>query len=452
MRKKIVCLGGGSLYFRRALPDLLLIEDLSGSEIVLYDIDAEKIRMMANTVRGLAEKAQTGFSLRGTTDLSDAVEDADFAVSSIGGSGAEVSPAVYDSYYHRCDMHIPAKYGIQQIIGDTAGPAGMMMAFRSLAAYMPICREMEKRCPRVVFLNHSNPMAVLCRAMRKHTDLNVIGVCHGVQHGIRAAAELLNLPADQLECFWIGTNHYYWFTRITHQGQDVYPRLKKLLTQDEPHPRRVLCSRLSSIYGQVIVYPSDDHVWEFYPFASSVKDFADLPESLRASARKHGYDPSQALRPGPSSSTQDRQAFLKKYQEILDKASLPDKAQDSVAGEGLGAMISAVAHGRRELAIVNIPNEYAIPNLPPSALVEVQAVTESTGVRALQMGPAPQPLKGMLEKRFAWQELVADAGVKGDRNLALQALLLDEMAIHPDKAEPMLDELLTASKDLLYAF
>ena len=40
--KKIVCLGGGSLYFRRAIPDLLLSQDLGESELVLYDIDSEK--------------------------------------------------------------------------------------------------------------------------------------------------------------------------------------------------------------------------------------------------------------------------------------------------------------------------------------------------------------------------------------------------------------------------
>jgi alpha-galactosidase/6-phospho-beta-glucosidase family protein len=61
-------------------------------------------------------------------------------------------------------------------------------------------------------------------------------------------------------------------------------------------------------------------------------------------------------------------------------------------------------------------------------------------------------LKGLLEKRFVWHELVADAAVKGDRNLALQALLIDEMAILPEKAEAMLDELLLASRDLLPQF
>ena len=39
--KKTVCLGGGSAYFRRALPDLVVMAGLGGSEVVLYDIDVE---------------------------------------------------------------------------------------------------------------------------------------------------------------------------------------------------------------------------------------------------------------------------------------------------------------------------------------------------------------------------------------------------------------------------
>ena len=68
------------------------------------------------------------------------------------------------------------------------------------------------------------------------------------------------------------------------------------------------------------------------------------------------------------------------------------------------------------------------------------------------LGEAPPMLKAILEKRFVWHELVADAAVKGDRRLALQALMIDEMSIHPDKSEQMLDELLNASKALLPQF
>ena len=147
-----------------------------------------------------------------------------------------------------------------------------------------------------------------------------------------------------------------------------------------------------------------------------------------------------------------RAAFLEKYQAMLDDMSLPARQDNTVTGEGIGAMISAMATGRRQVCIVNIANNGAIPNLPATALVEIEGVTDSRGVRGIQMGECPLVLKGMLEKRFVWQELVADAAVKGDRDLALQALLVDEMAILPGKAEPMLDELLAASKDLLPGF
>jgi len=47
---------------------------------------------------------------------------------------------------------------------------------------------------------------------------------------------------------------------------------------------------------------------------------------------------------------------------------------------------------------------------------------------------------------------VVDAEVKGDRKMALNALLIDPMAILPDRAEKMLDELLYNSRDFLPQF
>jgi len=451
--KKIVCLGGGSLYFRRAIPDLLLSTDLTGSEIVLYDIDGEKVEKMAAMGRRLAAEAGTGFKVRATADLADAVDSADVAVSSIGGSGAEVTRNVYDSYFHNADVRIPARYGIHQVIGDTCGPAAMMMGLRSIPAYLEICREMEKRCPHVVLLNHSNPMAVLCRAMHKYTDLSVVGICHGVQGGISYAAQILEVPPQELECMWIGTNHYYWFTRLLHKGRDVYPELMQRLKDREPPQGRILSARLSQIYGYHIVYPEDDHIIEFYPFLTQVPEGQEgLPYGLAARAKAHGYDAGMPMPDREPASPEVRAEFFGGYESLLDETRLPKEQDNSITGEGLGSMVSAIAHGRRQVCIVNVANQGAIPNLPKTAEVEVEGVTDSRGVRPLHMGEAPLHLKGILEKRFVWHELVADAAVKGDRNLALQALLLDEMAILPEKAEAMLDELLSASKDLLPQF
>jgi alpha-galactosidase len=449
---KIACLGGGSLYFSRVLADLALERDLAGSEIVLYDIDAEKAQLMAAMGARLAELSDTGLRVRAATELDDALDDAGFAVTSIGGSGAEVTRNVYGSWYHNADMHIPARYGIHQVIGDTAGPAGMMMGLRSIPAYMQLSQRMEARCPRAILLNHSNPMAPIMRALHKYSPITSIGICHGVQGGIAAAANLLDVPADELQCRWIGTNHYYWFTELRHQGSDLLPELMKRTRERQAPAEHAMSAELSAAYGYRIVYPSDSHIIEFYPFAARVRDQQSLPYSLAEAARGHGYDASQALPEREPASSTLRAQFLDEYGRILDDVELPERQEDGVHGEGLATLIASMASGRRQLCILNLANNSAIANLPTTAEVEVEAVTDATGARALTMGEAPMVLKGILEKRFVWHELVADAGVKGDRNTALQALLVDEMAIPPKEAASMLDELLAASADLLPQF
>ncbi len=450
--KKIVCLGGGSLYFPGAVNDLALSPDLTGSEVVLYDIDAAKVECMARFCRGLAERRGTGLRIRGTTRMADAVDGADFAISSIGGSGAAVSRDVYGSYHHAVDMHIQARHGVQQAIGDTCGPAGLMMGLRSIPPLVAICREMEKRCPRVILLNHSNPMAVIMRALHKYTPIAAVGVCHGVQGGIIAAARLLGVPPGELECLWIGTNHYYWFTRVLHQGRDVLPRLMRLTCDSRPDPHHAMAAELSRIYGYRIVYPDDAHILEFYGFGGQFARQDDLPYELANAARAHGFDVRRRMPRRRPTTAAVRAAFMRRYEEILAGLRLPDAAGDTLTGEGLGAVIGAMATGRRHVWIANIANQGAIPNLPATAEVEVEAVTDSRGVRGVSMGESPLLLKGLLEKRFVWQELAADAAVTGDRAKALQALMADETAIVPSRAAAMLDELLAASRDLLPQF
>ena len=452
--KKIACLGAGSLYFRRAIADLVVSTDLAGSELVLYDLVKEKADRMAAMGQRLAREAGTGFKVRATSRLADAADGADFAVTSIGGSGAGITRNVYSSYYHNVDVQIGQKYGIQQLIADTGGPGAMMMAFRSIPAYLDICKELEKRSPRAILFNHSNPMAILCRAMHKYSSVKVVGICHGVQGGIMEIARLFDLPPHEIDCRWIGTNHYYWVTQLAHKGRDIYPDLWKQVATKGMPDHSDLTVKLSEIYGHWVLYTSDNHTIEFYPFLAQMKrGLADLPRNLAKEAKAR-FATKKVKTTGPTKPTAaDRAAFFKEFQRLLDNTRLPQHGiSDTLTGEGIAQILGAISHGRRQLCVANIANNGCIPNLPATAEVEVEAITDSCGLRALQMGDAPLHLKGLLEKRFAWMEFVADAAVTGNRNSALQALMLDEMAILPDKADAMLGELLAASKDLLPQF
>ena len=448
---KIACLGAGGGYFPGALGDIAVTPGLAGSEVTLYDLDLDKAELMAKLGRRFTAQAGTALRVRACADLADALDGASFAVSAIGGSGASMGN-VYGTAVHNADIAIPAKYGIYQLIGDTGGPAGMMMGLRSIPVYLGICREMEKRCPEAFLVNHSNPMAVLCRALTKHSGIRVIGICHGVQNSIERVAELLGVEPEELEAVWIGTNHYYWFTRLRRHGRDVYPEvMAKTVARQDP-PGQVLTGLLSRAYGYRLGYYSDDHTVEFYPFLAQVRDPAEMPYGLggHAHARYAMPEPEREMPAAEQEALRKRQ--LQQLSEELDKRVLPDPSRSAIRGEMIGTLLEAIATGRREVRIVNIPNDGVVSNLPDYAILEVEAVTDSGGLRGIRVGEAPLALAGLLHKRIAWQELVADAGATGDRRLALQALLLDEMAIPPEKAAAMLDELLAASRHLLPQF
>jgi alpha-galactosidase len=214
-------------------------------------------------------------------------------------------------------------------------------------------------------------------------------------------------------------------------------------------PGGMMTQKLSEIYGYQIVYPHDDHIIEFYPFLTQLAQGGSLPYGQEPWVR-FDMDHTRELEAEPTAA--EREATMRRYREELETIPLPAAMSDPLTGEGLGSLIESIALGRRQVYIVNIPNRGAVPNLPDYALLEIEGVSDSGGVRGVYMGEAPLALEALLHRRIVWQELVADAAVKGDRNLALQALLTDDMAIRPELAEAMLDELLAASKAMLPQF
>jgi alpha-galactosidase len=66
----------------------------------------------------------------------------------------------------RHDIEIPKLYGVDINVGDTRGSAGIFRALRTIPAMLDICKDIERYCPDAVFLNYTNPMAMLCKAMQ----------------------------------------------------------------------------------------------------------------------------------------------------------------------------------------------------------------------------------------------------------------------------------------------
>ncbi len=430
MKKKIVFLGAGSGFFEGVLGEMALARGLEGSVVSLYDPDRPAARLMEGIGRRLMEEAGTSIEVKTARSLAAALDGADYCISSIGVHGPSFK-------YHKLDQDVPARFGIYQTTGDTAGPGGFSQGLRIIPIFMEIAREMEERCPGAVLLNHSNPMAQICRAMTKYTRIRTIGFCHGVHGTVNYVAEMLGLPAEELEIVVGGVNHMSWILSISHRGADMYPALREKAGEHKD-PGHVFAHAL---FRALDVYPvnNDRHIIEFFPFLRAAKGKDRIPYGIQF--RGTTLPPRAKAR---------KKADARRKARGLGKepVTLPEK----LSPEAMGALIEAWARGETVVRVVNVENGRAITNLPDWAVVELHASIGPAETRPLHVGELPPACARWTVARVYQHELLVDAAFSGDRRKALQALVSDEQIISLEEAEKVLDALVKAQGERLARF
>ena len=184
---KITVVGAGSHVFsRRLVTDVLTWPSLQDATISLMDVNESKLELMAALARRMVQQAQVGATVETSTDLSTALEGADYV--SVAIRVGDIRPLI----------EIPLKYGVDQTIGDTIGPGGVFYFLQNAPAILEIARTMEEVCPDGLLLNYTNPMVMLCWATELLTDVRYVGLCHSVQGTARDMAEYIDVPLDEI--------------------------------------------------------------------------------------------------------------------------------------------------------------------------------------------------------------------------------------------------------------
>jgi alpha-galactosidase len=98
------------------------------------DIDAERLRTMDRLVRKIAARlGQAGrWKVEAFRDRRRALRGSDYVVNCIEVSGLACV---------RHDYDIPARYGVDQCIGDTIGPGGLFKALRTIPVWLQVLRD-----------------------------------------------------------------------------------------------------------------------------------------------------------------------------------------------------------------------------------------------------------------------------------------------------------------------
>ena len=139
---RIVLVGAGSVEFtRNLLGDFLSYPELRDAELVLHDIDEERLATAMRMAHWSAEALGATPSIRGELDRRAALRDADFVIDTIQVGGARAT---------HIDFDIPARYGLQYTINDTINVGGVLRGLRTIPVVLAIVRDIEEVCPDAI--------------------------------------------------------------------------------------------------------------------------------------------------------------------------------------------------------------------------------------------------------------------------------------------------------------
>ena len=430
MSKKIFTLiGAGSTVFTPGLMHDLAQSKLSDDfEVHLYDINVESAEIMARVGNRISELHNSKMVVKAFDSQREALKGSNFVTTTIavGAAGG-----------WKADLEIPRKYGIHQTVGDSVGPGGVLRALRHVPALVSIAEDIADVSPTAWYINYSNPLTANVRGITKYTGVNVVGLCHGTMHTRSKLLADLNIPDVGIETIFAGINHLCWLLDIRKGSEDLYPLLREAVNKnggkkESPinYDEGIHSPVSYDLFKTFGLYPApgDRHVAEFFSGYLSLQDSGELHWGLQG-----GLNMTE-LYIGEKGDL---------WEELRGQAdgSIPVHKRDNQEAERLVSIAEALITGKNHVELaVNVPNNGAISNLPPEAVVEVPAVIGANGVTPLRVGALPKAISTVLTQRSQQQEITVNAARENSRSLALQALYLDPLVASYQKATGILDD------------
>ncbi len=454
---KITMLGAGSGFTPRLMSDVMRIPGQAGGTIALVDIDAERLGTMKKLIEKVRDQlGASGWTVEASTDRCAVMSGSDYIVNCIEVSGLECV---------RLDNDIPAKYGIDQCIGDTIGPGGLFKGLRTIPVFLDVLKDAERFCPEAIVLNYTNPMNMLCLAAGRTSKMQVVGLCHSVQGTSHLLAERAGVPYNEMEWECAGINHLAWFTRLRHNGQDLYPMLKEKARAEldraiaegrpklEPHAEwdapewhQDLVRKHMMLEFGAFITESSGHLSEYLPYYRKRKDllqkycrerydggssfYADSWPNWRASADKQRL----AMLTGEEPSEWERSWEYASWIIEAREKNVPYRIHGNVmnnAGDGHGALIT---------------------NLMPDGCVEVACLVDANGVQPTRYGKLPPHMAALCDWNMRMFDLAATAAIERSKEAAAYALMLDPLTAavcEPSEIRRMTMEMFDAQSNYL---
>ena len=438
MAKKIAFIGAGSIGFTKALVrDILSFPALQDSHIALMDINAERLDFIHRVIKRIIEAGNYPATVTATMDRVEALKGADGVVTTILHGEVDV-------WQH--DILIPKKYGVDTNVGDTRGPSGIFRFLRTVNPIMDIAADIDRYCPGAVYLNYTNPMAMLCRAVQgKYPHMMASGLCHSVQGTAKMLADWIGAPMEEISYTCAGINHQAFYTDFLWNGKDAYPLIRKAITErEEIYNTEQVRNEMFLALGYYVT-ESSGHNSEYNPWFRKRPDLIE-----KYCTHGTGWNPGEyayILNEYRKRETGWKALYEKWFEEPVDLNR----------GQEYASYIFNAIFGDQTMFKFNgnVRNFGLIDNLPEGCCVEVPVLASSRGLEPIHVGKMPPQCALLSGISAQIEEMVVEGSRLGDKEMIYQAICYDPLTaavLSLKEIRDMVDEMFNQNEAWLPQF
>lgn len=426
---KITFIGAGSTVFaKNVLGDCMQTPALQGFELAVFDIDPVRLKDSENMLNNIKKTSGSTCVVKSYGDRKEALRGAKYVINAIQVGG-----------YDPCtitDFEVPKKYGLRQTIADTVGIGGIFRNLRTIPVMLDFAADMREVCPNALFLNYTNPMAVLTNAMNTLGGVQTVGLCHSVQACIPHLFDNLGIDKEGVQAKIAGINHMAWLLEVTKDGVDLYPEIKKRAAekQKEKHHDMVRLEMMLN-FGYYIT-ESSEHNAEYHPYFIK-RNYPELIERFNIPLDEY-----------PRRCVNQIEGWKAMREDLVNNQDLKHNRSHEYASY----ILEAIETNKPFKIGGNVMNTGLITNLPKEACVEVPCLVDASGVTPTYVGDLPPQCAALNRTNINTQLLTLEAAATGKKEHIYHAAMLDPHTaaeLSMDDIKSLCDDLIEAHGDWL---
>jgi 6-phospho-beta-glucosidase len=397
----------------------------AGSEIVLVDLDADRLEVVAEIARRMARTRGVDLRITTTTDRAAGLTDADVVLTSFRPGGFEA---------RALDERIPLRHGV--IGQETQGPGGFFMALRSIHVMRDIVADIERVAPSAKLVNYTNPVNIVSEAVTHHSPIPTVSLCEGPLVFPAGSVRNAGLDPARLDATLVGLNHTGWTVRQDYDGVDVMPLIAEAAAARQARPSGdARADRMLALAASMGSLPSA-YLWYYYFRDEALEDARTKPTTRAEDilAEVDGY-----------------WAHYREQAVADDPALDPDRSRGGILELELAVdVIDAWVNDTGDVWPVNVPNAgSALPGLPDDLVVEVPGRVSAAGIEPTPVPRLRREVIGLIQALGEYQALTAEAAWSGTRRDAVAALAGHPLVLSLTRAEAIYDEMAAAHRQWL---